>query len=180
MIWIPIPKQYWVGVSSKKFRSLRYSPDDDHNTGTYEVRITDFIEEYIDVISQKIKATATDQFAASLQELRKALSASKQQYEVAITAAEWIKYLEIHQIPEPVLHETRGRHPKTSWHHLAPIIAAYMMTLEKRPQESNDHDSIAKMILELAKKDGISDLPASDTLADVIAKTFTKAKKLSK
>ena len=134
VVWIPIPKQYWVGVSSQKFRSLRYSPDDDRDTGTYEVRITAFIEEYIDVISQKIKATATDQVAASLEELQKALSASNRRYEVAITAAEWTKYLEIHQIQEPVLHETRGRHPKTSWHHLAPIIAAYMMTLEKRPQ----------------------------------------------
>ena len=39
VVWIPIPKQYWVGVSSQKFRSLRYSPDDDRDTGTrIEVR----------------------------------------------------------------------------------------------------------------------------------------------
>jgi hypothetical protein len=178
VLWISIPTSYWTAVSSNMFRSLQYVAGDKRRTGTYEVRISEFADEYMQAVSQQMAETTS---TSMLNEFKKALSAAQQRYEVGITAQEWMNYLERHQIREPAVQKrsSGGRHPKTSWHHLTPIIAAYMMTLDKRPSESLDHDSIAKMILQLAKEEDIPDLPAPDTLSDVIAKIFSRVKRLS-
>ena len=177
IIWISIPQEYWTGLPKAKFRSLRYLSDES-KSGTYEVSISDFIDQYMAAVSQLIDSAPSDRGARALEELEYALSASQKRYEVAVRAQDWKNYLERNKIAEPAVRETRGRRPKESWHHLAPIIAGYMMTLDNRTNESRDHDSIAKMILQLAKKDNIPDLPAVETLADVVSKAFDEAKEL--
>jgi hypothetical protein len=179
LIWILIPQEYWVGLPKKRVQSLRYSSEES-GSGTYEVRITDFVDQYMDAVLQLIDSAASDQGAGVVGELKRALSSSQKRFEVAVRVQDWKDYLERNNIAEPALRETRGRHQKEGWRDLASIIAAYMMTLEKRPKDSRDHDSIARMILQLAEGEKISDLPASDTLADLIAKTFIRAKNLSK
>jgi hypothetical protein len=183
VLWIPIPMSYWTAVSREKFGSLRHVAGDKKRTGTYKVRISDFVDEYVRAISQRIEGATSGSITALLDEMKKALSASQEAYEVAITAEEWTTYLKRHQILEPVAQQRSpaGRRELPSWSHLVPLIAAYMMTLDKRPHESHDHDSIAEMILQLANKAGrISErLPAKDTLADVISKIFAKARELS-
>jgi hypothetical protein len=181
VFWIPIPTSYWTGVSSHKFGSLQHVQGDKHKKGTYEVRICDFVEEYIQVVSQQLQGMASDSTATVYGELRKALSAAQKPYEVAVTGEEWAKYLERHQISDYEVPQKSpaGRREKTSWSHLAPIIAAYMMTLDKRPGQSRDQQSIAANVLELARKDGILDLPAVDTVRDAIAKAFVRAEQLS-
>ena len=69
--WIPIPASFWTGVSSHKFGSLRYVQGDKHKTGTYEVRISDFIEEYIQVVSLQFQGAASNSVATLCDELRK-------------------------------------------------------------------------------------------------------------
>jgi hypothetical protein len=181
VLWISIPTSYWTGISTSKFGSLRYVAHDKKKTGTYQVQISDFVDEYIQAVSQCIEGATSGSTTALLDEMKRALLASRQPYEVAITAEEWRTYLERHQIREPAVQKrsSGGRGPKTSWHHLTSIIAAYMMTLDDRPKESRDHDSIAKMILQLAEEEEILDLPKPDTLADVISKIFSRVKELS-
>jgi hypothetical protein len=181
--WIPIPTGYWTGISSYKFGSLRYVEGDKRKTGTYEVRISDgFIDEYLQGIRQQLQGMAPDLADPKLyEEFRKALSAAANRYEVAITSEEWAKFVDRQPMPTPTTQQPRsssGRREKTSWHHLAPIMAAYLMTLDDRPRESRDHGSIAANILELAVREGIRDLPATDTLRDVIAKAFDRARAL--
>ena len=72
VFWIPISTSYWTGVSSDKFRALRYQSGDKLKQGTYKVRISDFVDEYIQVVSPEI----TVAIPAVLDELRKALSAA--------------------------------------------------------------------------------------------------------
>jgi len=180
--WIPIPTSYWTGVSSHKFGSLRYIEHDKRKTGTYEVRISDFVDEYMQVVSQQVLGTASDSTAALRDELKKALFAAQKAYEVGITAEGWANYLERHQISvsEVSQKSSAGRREKTSWSHLTPIIAAHMMTLDKRPDETRDHLYIATRILEIAKKEGIRDLPVAETLRDIISKVFARADDLTK
>ena len=73
-----------------------------------------------------------------------------------------------------------GRREKKSWHHLVPIIAGYMMTLDKRPEESRDQIYIATRVHEQATKDHIPEIPSVDTIKDVISKAFDRAAELSK
>jgi hypothetical protein len=75
VFWIPISTRYWTGVSSDKFRALRYQSDDKLKKGTYKVLISDFVDEYIQVVSPV-------SIPAVLDELRKALSAARQSFEV--------------------------------------------------------------------------------------------------
>jgi hypothetical protein len=182
--WIPIPTSYWTGISSHKFGSLRYLQHDKHKTGTYEVQISDFVDEYLQVVRHQFQGKGSDAAITMLyDEFRKALTAAPRPYEVGITNEEWTKYLKRHPIPASAMQQKRsasGRHPKTSWHHLAPIIGAYLMTLDNRPSGSRDHYSIAASVLEVASKEGIADLPAVETLRDLISKAFAKAGELSK
>jgi hypothetical protein len=180
--WIPIPTSYWTGISSHKFGTLRSVAGDNFKIGTYQVWISDFVDEYIQVVSQEIFGVTPGSNNAVLDELKKALSAAQQPYEVGITNEEWTKYLARNQIPDPALQQSlsSGRPEKTSWHHLVPIIAAYMMTLDKSPQEPRNHLHIGAKVHELASKDGIPDLPSVDTIRDIISKVFTRAKELSK
>jgi hypothetical protein len=79
----------------------------------------------------------------------------------------------------PPSQSSAGRKPKSSWHHLLPIVAAYMMTLDKRPGESRDHNAIAGMVLQLAREEDIKALPTIDTMKDVISKIFNRADEFS-
>jgi hypothetical protein len=54
VFWIPIPTSYWTGIGSQKFRRLQYSTDDETKTGTYQVRISDFVDQYIQVVAPEI------------------------------------------------------------------------------------------------------------------------------
>lgn len=152
-------------------RSVRFVEGDKRQTGSYLVRITDFVDEYIAIISQKVEVTIDPKNV--LKEMKAALSSAAKSYEVGVLTEEWQKYLDSNKPQELRPKETRGRHPKLSWHHIAPIMASYMMTLD-RPL---DQQSIAKTILECAEKEGIGDLPSTDTLADAISKALDRAKK---
>jgi hypothetical protein len=180
--WIPIPTSYWTAVSSYKFGSLRFVRGDKIRIGTYQVRIGGFADEYTRVVSQEIHEKPPESITAVLNELKHGLSGAQRQYEVAITNEEWTKYLERNQITASALdnRSPAGRREKTSWHHLLPIIAAYLMTLDKRSGESRDYLYIATSVRELASKEGIIDLPAVDTIKDVISKAFAQAEKLSR
>jgi hypothetical protein len=177
--WIQIHTSYWTGISSYKFGSLRVRRGDKFKIGTYEVRISDFVDEYIDVISQEFFSQKTDANTL-LNELKKALSAAQRRYEVGVTNEDWLGYLQQHQIPAPVLQQrsSAGRPPNPSWHHLAPIIAGYMMTLDRSSHLSKDSAFIAKNVHELASKEGIQEIPAVDTIRDTISKAFARAEKL--
>ena len=184
MRWIPIPTSYWTAVSSAKFGSLRYIEGDKKKTGTYEVRIYDFVDEYMQVLSHNQQGTTSDTTAEMLRdELKKALCAAPRPYEVGITAEEWTTYLKRNQLSdaEPSQRSVAGRREKTSWSHLAPIIAGYMMIHYKRDGEaSQDQLASATAILEIADEEGVPDLPAPDTLRDVISKALARADALSK
>lgn len=177
LIWISIPQEYWVSLPKKRVQSLRYSSEES-GSGTYEVRINDFVDQYMDAVLQLVDSAASDQETRVVGEWKRALSCSQKRYEVAVRAHDWKDYLVRNNIAEPAIRETRGRHQKESWRDLAAIIAARMMTLD--PSKSPDHHSIAGMILEMAKKEDIPNLPAVETLADVISRVFAKAKKLKK
>ena len=174
--WIRIPKSYWAAVSSRKFRVLWYKTDD-RRTGTYQVRIADFAGEFVQVVSQE--TTGTD---AVLAEMKQALLAARQRYEVVITNEEWTKYLERNQIPASALQKRSyaGRPPKDLWRQLAPIIAAHMMTFDKELLDSRDYSAIATSVYTLASKEGINGLPDVDRIKDVISKAFAQAEKLSR
>jgi hypothetical protein len=180
VFWIPIPREYWTCVSSHKFDSVRYKSGDRFRIGTYQVRVSDFFDEYIEAVSQKYFSQQPKAHAV-MDEFKKALPAMRRRYEVRITHESWSEYLENHPIPASALQQriSAGRPPKPSWHHLAPIIAAYLMTLDRRPNDSRDHHFLAKRVHELASKEAINDLPAVDTIRDVISRAFARAEVLS-
>jgi hypothetical protein len=130
---------------------------------------------------RKPEANSTS-IAQILDELKAALAVTSRQFEVVIQGEEWLNYLQRHKVNDPTRPEkpSRGRREKTSWSHLVPLIAGYMMTLDNRPDESRDHTYIATRIHELAKKQGISDLPASVTLEKTVSEIFAKVETFSK
>jgi hypothetical protein len=176
--WIPISTSYWTSVSTDKFRTLRYRHNDKLKTGTYKVRISDCVEDYIQVVSTDIRAITTGSTEAALLELKKALSAAQDRYEVAITNEEWTKYLAAKGLPTSPAPQrsSAGRPPKTSWNLLAPIIAGYMISLERSARDKADHGHIAEQVLQYAKDSGITKgVPAVNTLKDTISRALSLA-----
>jgi hypothetical protein len=180
--WIPIPKDYWVRISSDKFRSIRRGRNK-RMTGTYKVRIGRFATEYLQTVNQDIgeypKSEANSMsMAQPFDELRNALAISHLAFEVVIQDKEWKKYIQSQ--PMQPGQNPRGRKQKKGWSHLAPLLAAYMMTLDKRPSHSQDHDSLATNILAIAQAQAISDLPKRETLQKTVAQVFSQAEEFSK
>ena len=62
--WIPIPTSYWTGISTHKFRSLQYKAGDKHKKGTYEVKIAEFIDEYLQIKAQS-SSTESDRYCSA-------------------------------------------------------------------------------------------------------------------
>ena len=38
VLWVPIPKEYWIKVSSDEFRKIRISSGEENRTGAYKVK----------------------------------------------------------------------------------------------------------------------------------------------
>ena len=184
--WIPIPTAYWASVGTDKFRSLGYAKNDKHKTGTFKVQISPFADEYVRIVSQavekdrenkgKIQSTAT-----VFDELKVAISAASDRYEVVIPECEWADYLARHELEEPAS-ETKaksGRHEKTGWRDLSVIIGAYIIKHYQTTKEQIKIEEASKKIYELAKDDNISNLPSAPTIKDTLSKIRSKAETIS-
>lgn len=184
--WIQIPVAYWLGVTGDKFRSIRYASGDKKRTGVFKVKISDFAQEYADLVLNASKSAAKsernrDLTALFVEELRLAISAAAADYEVVILERDWEVYLQRNKLQEPPAHEKSkvGRHPKTSWRDLSIIIGAYLMKHCETEKGRLKIVEASKNIHKIATNDGIEDLPASDTIKDVLAKMKSMAETLS-
>jgi len=142
--WIPIPPSYWTGVSSHRFRSLYYAEGDQQKKGSYEVRIGDFVDEYIRVVSKEVEHVGSEKISVLFDELKTALSAALRRYEVGISFGEWQQYLQRNQITEPATHGKKshaGRPEKKSWSRLAPIVPSIASGAEMRNRTSPSADA---------------------------------------
>jgi hypothetical protein len=174
--WIPISQSYWADVNSRKFRTLRYKSESKVMIGMYQVRISDFVDDFIHVVSQGTTGIS----GQALDEVKRALFTARKRYEVEITNDAWSSYMEQHPTASPVQRQSNAGHPgKTSWHHLVPIIAGYMMNLSKEEDHSQKHEAIAAMILQIASGENIRELPSIHTLRSRISEVFKRSEKFS-
>jgi hypothetical protein len=162
---------------------LRYEKGNKHRPGTYKVHIAEFAEEFVQTVSTDLQNSSRDQeneTANLLDELKEALSAASQGYEVVITEQEWTDYLQRRNLSEPAdLASTVGRREKQSWRKLAIIIGAYLIKHRATTGEELKVEEAAKKIYEIAKKEPTSDLPAWSTIKDVLTEIRKAADRIS-
>jgi hypothetical protein len=186
VLWVQIPTSYWATVSSDAFRSIRRADGDERHVGAYKVKITKFIDQYVQAMSQHLQRTgqdgeAKDWNASFLAEFGPALSAASRRFEVSILASEWERYTRDNSInePGPAIKGKSGRPPNTGWRDLVVIVGAYLVKHYETTKEDIKVEHAAEMIHAIGQEDAVVGLPATSTIKDVLTDMKGKARKLS-
>jgi hypothetical protein len=181
--WISIPATYWAKVGTDKFRSIQVSDHDETKTGIYKVRFRQFANEYIESLASGYLKINTTKALNDLMmtELREVIIHGSASYEVVILEEEWTNYLKGNRLEEPRLGSKAksGRKQKESWRDLAPIIGAYALAHGRKSKASMKVEESAKAIHAYAKKKGIPDLPAPDTIREIISQMHKEVEQLA-
>ena len=94
LIWVSIPKEYWVSVATDAFHRVRYSPSTKNRTGAYKVTLKDFPKQYMSACIQV--ATDTNQKLNPewiVDAFDTAISGIESLFEVEIPKENWHQYL---------------------------------------------------------------------------------------
>lgn len=174
--WIKIPTSYWATVSNDKFRVIRFSKK--RTSGAFKIRLGQFADEIIAQISQPLEGRS----APISEEWKAVLKATTRLYEVEIIEREWANFLVSYaaRLPSKIRSTSGpGRFAKTAWRELSVIIGAYILNHCKTTNEEIKIQEASINIYEIAKSEGIADLPVASTIKDVVSKICSKAATLS-
>jgi hypothetical protein len=173
--WIKIPARYWTTISNDKFGVIRRSPKKP-KSGAFKIRLGRFADE----ITAQIGQQREGQSAPASEEWKAVLKATTRLYEVEIIEREWANYLATCAAPLPLeIRSKSGRHAKTAWRDLCVIIGAYILKHCEITEEKIKINEASIKIHEIAKDEGIADLPAASTIRDRLSQIFLKAETLS-
>lgn len=166
VLWVSMPKQYWVGISSDEIRRIRISHGKKDRTGSYKVKLKEFSKEYMSARVERAKSSqefsstwAVDAFADASQRLECI-------FEVVIPLALWTGYLETQQemrplIPIEIAPDKRsgsGREAKSGWKKLNAHLAAYLVANETEPNDAVIKQ-IAATVYDIVEKSEKTALP---------------------
>ena len=162
-VWIEIPETYWLGINSSKFR--RIARTDDPKSGTYPIRATEFPDQVASIIWSKIGSN--EQIAA-------VIKATARPYEVTIKTKDFLDYLQSPQREGHITTTSVGRKRKEGWRDICSYMGAYMIAHYREGLKAGES---AEQIVDLAKADGVEDLPSADTLKEQVSKMIDLLKK---
>jgi hypothetical protein len=176
ILWVKIPSDYWVPVTSAEFRQIRHSSKK-RNSGIYTVSPGEFAE---DIVTQVNEQLAIKEAEAS-EEWKSVLKATTHSYEVEIAEREWADYLARNNLtePGPEIKSKSGRNQKKGWRDLSVIISAYIIKHYEATKEVIKAEEASKKIHEIANAGNIVDLPSASTIEDELNKIKTRAETLS-
>jgi hypothetical protein len=162
LIWISIPKEYWVGIATDAFRRIRYSPRKKNRTGVFPVTIKDFPKQYI---------AACIQFAADtglrlssewvIQAFGGAMARIESTFEVEIPKDNWDQYLSKQEAMKPLggvesastAKSGSGREAHSGWKKLNANLAAYLVANNINSEEETEIKTIAATVYALVEKE---------------------------
>ena len=82
--WVQIPTSYWQKIGSDRFELVRKTEGNDRRTGTFKVRIADFVGTYVEQVVERLKQRQSDELADLRDELTAVINNATSQYEVRI------------------------------------------------------------------------------------------------
>ena len=172
ILWIAIPKEYWTTVSSDQFRIIRYS--DRAKSGAFKVSLGHFANEIFVQMNERLK----DPSVRAADEWTAVLKATTGTYEVEIIEDDWTKYLG--RSPDVLVPEksTAGRH-QMNWRAVSVIMGAFILKHCQTTPEKIKIQMASQKIHEIATAEKTSDLPASETIKDVLSRVLSKAETIS-
>lgn len=166
---VPVPAEYWMAVSSEKFRIIRRT---EGQGGSYRISLSAVAESYLQVLTDSLRS-GDRQLEADviLREMQVALRIADRKFEAIVDDDEFCKYLGREGFVEnPFRRENRGAKEKPSWRHIAPILGAYF--LSKQYIEGQTQEAIALAVLAVAEKAEVSKPPDYKSLLPVISEVF--------
>src|SRR5882757_5963537 len=94
LIWVSIPKEYWMDIARDEFRRIRFSPGKKNRTGSYKVRLKDFPKQYMSACIRAAK-NAGKEFSAEwiIEAFNEAVTRIESTFEVEIPGGVWAEYL---------------------------------------------------------------------------------------
>jgi hypothetical protein len=190
LIWVSIPREYWVGVATDAFHRVRYSPRKENRTGAYKVTLKDFPKQYMSACIQV--ATDTNQKLNPewiVEAFDAAIAGIKSPFEVEIPKESWDKYLATQMAIKsssdveiaPETDSGSGRKAYSGWKALNAMLAAYLVANNIRSDEDQKIEAVAANVLELAiNLNEQTKLPTQKTFEKEVSRVFGLIEKLQK
>jgi hypothetical protein len=168
-IWIDIPMGYWQTVDTAKIKKQI------NRTGgaTYRLKPSKFPDQVASIISNSFpQSEPSSEHSVVSEELAGLIGSISRPYEVTVKVAVFQEYLHRNNIAlPPTSSVTRGGRPqKNSWPTLCGYVGAYFGAhVRDFPGCPVEIEATSKRILELAKEDGVGDLPDWTTLKEHVS-----------
>jgi hypothetical protein len=168
-VWIEIPLTYWLGIGSSKFR--RIGRTDDPKSGAYNIRANEFPDQVARIICNEVggneQTSGRSQTNPSRERIATVIAAAARSCEVTVKTKDFSDYLQRHSFKENISTPNVGRRRKEGWRDICSYMAAYMVAYY---QEGLTAEHSAEEIVDIAKANGVENLPSADTLKVQVSK----------
>jgi hypothetical protein len=165
--WIDIPVDYWLKTDAPRMSKITRKGGE-----SYKLRPSKFPDQVAKIISNLLRQRepSSDQSVISA-DLVALVSSIGLSYEVTVKTAVFNDHLRRHNIVMPTVAVSKGGRPqKLSWPKLCSYVGAYFAAhCRDFPGRPIEIEATSKIILELADKDGIGDLPDWQTLKEHVS-----------
>jgi hypothetical protein len=161
VLWVSIPKQYWVNVPSDEFRKIRISPGKKNRTGAYKVKLKEFSKEYMSARVEFAKSSREISPEWMIEAFYEAIALLESMCEVVIPLNTWADYLKSQQAtkslsaPEMAADKKpgSGREAHSGWKKLNAHLAAHLVANGIGSHEEVEIKTVAATVYAVVEKD---------------------------
>lgn len=162
VLWVSIPKQYWVNVPSDEFRKIRISPGKKNRTGAYKVKLKEFSKEYMAARVEFAKSSIEISPEWMIEAFYEAIALLESMFEVVIPLNMWTDYLKSQEATKPLSAPElaadekpgSGREAHSGWKKLNAHLAAHLVVANGiASHEEVEIKTVAATVYALVEKD---------------------------
>lgn len=172
-VWIDVPVAHWEVISSAKMRKITRKPNEP-KSGSYKLRASKFPDQVASVICKQVEAKeeTPNQDLTKSGLVTAVIVAADKSYEVTIRTRTFLEYLERHGIQETITAIKPGR-PQMNWRGVCRYMVAYTVAhYRDLPALQLKINELSAEIIRRAEVDGVTGLPAADTIKEELSKAM--------
>jgi hypothetical protein len=161
VLWVSVPKEYWINLPSDEFRKIRISPGKKNRTGAYKVKLKDFSKQYMSARLEIAKISGESSSDWIVEAFYEAIALLESMFEVVILLNTWTDYLKSQQATKPLSASEMaaderpgsGREAYSGWKKLNAHLAAHLVANGIGSHEEVEIKTVAATVYALVEKD---------------------------
>jgi hypothetical protein len=177
--WVEVPIGYWEALAVGQFRRIARETND-LKSGSFRLRGDQFPDQIAKIISDQIQIGRQGD-EATLKRISDVVAMAGKRIEVTVKTADITNFLRSLGLDDHVAYSAGGgRRQKEGWRDISSYMAAYMVAhYRSTPEAALKVEISGDAIYNLARQDGVPDIPVGSTIKEQISKALALLEKLS-